>query len=43
MIIDLTVKVNDKIVNLYSLINKINSKSDEKLSIVNYLNIYILF
>ena len=32
---EMETKLNDKIVNLYSLINKINSKSDEKLSAIN--------
>ena len=32
---EMETKFNDKIVNLYSLINKINSKSDEKLSAIN--------
>ena len=32
---EMETKLNDKIVNLYSLISKINSKSDEKLSAIN--------
>ena len=32
---EMETKLNDKIVSLYSLINKINSKSDEKLSAIN--------